>query len=86
MPFNPDPMKKAIELTFSRKRITANHPPYFNGIQVARVDDHNHLGIILNSKHSFTQHIQSIIAKAREGAGMLRFVSRYLLPKTLDEV
>ena len=72
MSFNPDPMKQAVELIFSRKRPTANHLPlYFNGIQVARVDEHKHLGIILDSKLSFSQHIQSIIAKAKQRVGML---------------
>ena len=86
MSFNPDPMKQA-RLIFSRKCTTANHHPlYFNGIQVARVDEHKHLGIILDSKLSFSQHIRSLIAKVKQGVGMLRFMSRYPPRKTLDEM
>ena len=87
MSFNPGPIKQAVKHIFSRKRTTANNLPlYFNGIQVARVDGHKHLGIILDSKLSFSQHIQSIIAKARQCVGLLRFMSRYLPRKILDEM
>ena len=87
MSFNPDPMKQDVELIFLRKRTTANHLPlYFNGIQVARVDEHKHLGIILDSKLYFSQHIQTISAKAKQGVGMLRFMSQYIPRKILDEI
>ena len=87
MSFNPDPMKQAVEVIFSRKRTTVNHPPIsFNDTQVVRVNEHKHLGIILDSKLTFSSHIQSIISKTRQGVGMLRFMSRYLPRKTLNEL
>ena len=49
--FNPDPTKQATELLFSCKNKSPNHPPlFFNGNLVTKVDEHKHLGIILDSK------------------------------------
>ena len=51
MPFTPE----AIDLNFPRKRIENGHPHLFSdGIPVKKVNDHKHLGIILDSKLSFT--------------------------------
>ena len=46
--FNRDPTKQTIELLFSRKRV----PPslFFNGNTVTKLDEHKHLGIILDKK------------------------------------
>ena len=50
MSFNPDPMKQAVKVIFSKKRTTLNHPPIsVNDTQVVRVDEHKHLGITLDS-------------------------------------
>ena len=50
MSFNPDPQKQAVELIFSTKRSEINHPEIrFNNIPVMKVDEHKHLGIILDS-------------------------------------
>ena len=87
MLFNPDPTKQAVEVTFSRKKISANHPPVlFNDIPVIKMNEHKHLGIILDSKLSFATHIQSIILKCRRGIGMIKFLSKYLPRNTLTEL
>ena len=79
-------MKQAIEVIFSRKRTTVNHPAiYFNDTHVTIANEHKHLGIILDSRVSFSRHIESTISKARQRVGMLRFLSRYLPRKTLNE-
>ena len=62
MSFNPDPQKQAVELIFSTKRIEMNHPEIrFNNIPVIKIDEHKHLGIILDSKLSFSAHIKAAI-------------------------
>ena len=87
MSFNPDPNKQAVEVTFSKKRIPMNHPPiFFNDVPVKNVQEQKHLGVILDSKLSFTSHIKSIISKSRQGIGMLRFLSKYLPRHTLNEI
>ena len=46
----PDLEKQAVELIFSRKQITADHPNIvFNNTPVKKVDEQKHLGIILSS-------------------------------------
>ena len=63
MSFNPDPQKQAVELIFSRKRIEIDHPVItFNDIPVKKVNEHKHLGIILDSKLSFSAHINAAIS------------------------
>ena len=71
MSFNPDPQKQAVELIFSRKRIEIDHPVVsFNDIPVKQVNEHKHLGIVLDSKLSFSAHIKSSISKTRKGIGL----------------
>ena len=49
--FNPDPSKQATELLFSCKKSRPNHPPlFFNGTPVTNVNEHNHVGLFLDSK------------------------------------
>ena len=60
--FNPDPRKPAQEVLFSRKKKTQIHPAIsFNNIQVKRASRHKHLGILLDEKLNFKQHIDTII-------------------------
>ena len=87
MSFNPDPQKQAVELIFSTKRIEMNHPEiHFNNIPVMKVDEHKHLGIILDSKLSFSAHIKAAITKTRKGVGLLKYLSKYLPRHTLNEL
>ena len=87
MSFNPDPQKQAVELTFSKKKIEIDHPVIlFNDIPVKKVNEHKHLGIILDSKLSFSAHIKSAISKARRGIGLLKYLSKYLPRHTLNEL
>ena len=51
-----------------------------------KVDEHKHLGIILDSKLSFSAHIKSAISKTRKGIGLLKYLSKYLPRHTLNEL
>ena len=55
-------------------------------ILIAIVDNYKHLGIILDSKLSFSAHIQAAINKSRKAIGMLKFMSKYLPRNTLNEL
>ena len=58
MSFNPDPTKQAVQVVFTRKCKQIDHPKiYFNDIEVKTVNDHKHLGLILDSKLSFISNI-----------------------------
>ena len=49
--FNPEPNKQAVELLFSPKHKSPIHLPiFFNGTEVTRIDEHKHLGLILEPK------------------------------------
>ena len=76
-----------MEVTFSKKRLPTNYPPIcFSSIPVRKVPEHKHLGIILDSKLSFTSHINAVISKCRQGIGLLKFLSKYLPRQTLNEI
>ena len=87
MSFNPDPTKQATEILFSLKKNCQNHPPvYFNGTLVKRVEHHKHLGLTLDSKLSFNNHVNNIISKVRKSIGIIRYLAGYLPIKTLDQI
>ena len=87
MSFNPDPQKQAVELLFSKKRQGIDHPVIlFNNVLVEKVDEHRHLGIILDSKPPFSAQINSAISKTRKGVGMLKYLSKYLPRHILSEL
>ena len=56
----------------------------FNDIPVKKVNEHKHLVIILDSKLSFSFHIRS--AKTKQGIGLLKYHSSYLLRETISEL
>ena len=58
MNFNPDPTKQAQEVIFSRKTKKLPHPPLvFNNVNVTQSIYQKHLGIILDSKLTFENHL-----------------------------
>ncbi len=46
----------------------------------------NYITITLDSKLSFTKHIKSAISKTRKGIGLLKYLSKYLPRRTLNEL
>ena len=51
---------------------------------VKQVSEHKHLGLILDSKLTFANHISEKISKARKGIGVIKYLSSYVPVKTLD--
>ena len=85
--FNPDPNRQAVEVTFSTKRVPVDHSIiFFNDTPVMKVTQHEHLGLILDAKLSFSGHIQATISKSRKGIGMLRLLSKCLPRRILIEL
>ena len=83
--FNPDINKQAVEVLFSHKIKKSIHPPiFFNDAEVIRVNEHKHLGLILDSKLSFSQHVNEKIKIARKSLGVIKYLSSYLPIKTLE--
>ena len=54
MTFYPDPTKQSAQLVFSKKRVSQNHPLiYFQDTPVTIVDEHKHLGLLMDKKMNF---------------------------------
>ena len=79
MSFNPDPSKQAQEVIFSRKIQKTCHPSiYFNNKSVKQVPSQKHLGLILDSKLNFQEHLQNILNKVNKTIGLLRKLQNIL--------
>ena len=62
MLFNPDPIKEAIEACFSYKRHKVVYPPLqFNNNYVQSAHSKTHLGLVLDSKLEFNEHVNNKI-------------------------
>ena len=78
---NTNTNKSAQEVLFSRKKRTQNHPNIaLNNIQVERVSNQKHLGIILEEKLNFKEHIDSIILQVNRAIAVFKKL-RYSLPR-----
>ena len=81
MLFNPGLTKPAHEVPFSRKKKTQILPAIvFNNIQVEKASHHKHLGILLDEKLNFKQHIDSTILKINKGISVIE-KHRHSLPR-----
>ena len=81
MLFNPDPNKPAQEVLFSKKKKAESHPTIsLNNIQVQRSSYQKHLGLILDEKLNFKQHIDSAISKINKSIAVIKKL-RYNLPR-----
>ena len=64
--FNPDIIKEAQEIIFSRKKKDTNHPDlYFNEARLQRRSVQKHLRLFLDEKLSFLKHIENYPKKNR---------------------
>ena len=87
MAFNPDPNKQAVEVICSTKNMKPLHIPlFFNGNEVRKVNTHKHLGLVMDSKLTFSNHINGKITKAPKGIGIIKYLSKYVPVKTLDHI
>ena len=73
MSFNPDPSKQVQEVLFSNKVTKANHPNImFNGNTVQKSANQKHLGLILDEKLTFNDHITSKLTTVNKLTSTLR--------------
>ena len=84
MLFNPDLSKQARGVIFSRKNNKISHPTTtFNTVPVARTSCQKHLGLHLDEKLNFSQHINIKISKANKGIGIIKRLSHIRPRKSL---
>ena len=77
--FNPDRSKQAQEIIFSRKLKKATRPPFlFNNNNVSRVNSEKDLGVVLDVKSTFEEHLKNVFNKTNKMIGLLRKLSNLL--------
>ena len=73
MNFEPDPFKQAQEVLFSRRIKSRNHSClHFNNNSVNRTPLQKHLGMYLDPKLDFLEHLKNIQAKVNKSIALLR--------------
>ena len=73
MSFNPDYTKPAYEVVFSRKRNETHHLLLMrNIVPIKGVPFHKHLGLILETKLSFNEHINTVLSKVIKMIALLQ--------------
>ena len=53
---------------------------------MTKVNEHKHLGIVLDTRLPFSGYVKSIFSKTRKGIGMLKYLSNYLPRETLTQL
>ena len=71
---------------FSSKYKKESHPPLnFNDIPVARKSSTKHLGVILDERLSFREHVKEAIEKAKRCLALMRFLAKYVSSSILEK-
>ena len=82
MNFNPDPTKQAHEVIFSCKAKEIYHLPLVsNNTSVSQSSSQKHLGVIIDSKLIFDEHLKMVSLKISKTLELLR-VLHNLLPRS----
>ena len=87
MSFNLDPSKQSQEVIYSRKLQKVSHLSiYFNNNPIKQVSSQKHLGVILDTKLNFQEHIESILSKVNKTIELLRKLQNILPPASLLKI
>lgn len=79
MTFIPDPTKQAQEVSFSRKANT-NSPYYVNKNPVMRSNSQKRLGVFLDTKLDFKEHLTNTFTNANKNVGLLKEILKQFYP------
>ena len=84
MIFNPDSSKQTEEVIFSRKVKNTTHPPLvFHNAIVSQINSQNHLGVTLDLKLTFEEHLLNVFKKINRTIGFLPKLQSLLQTITL---
>ena len=79
MSFNPDINKQAQEVIFSRRLEKSNYLSLtFNDTSVTQSEIQKYLGMFLDSKLDFKEHIENVLNKVNKTIGLLRKLQKML--------
>ena len=85
MSFDSDFNKQSQEIIFSRQLNKPNHPSLnFNNTVVIQSTTHKHLGMILDTKLDFQEHLKDKLKKISKTIGLLRKVNKSFVRSYLD--
>ena len=78
--FNPDPNKQAHEVIFSRKLKKFCHPclRFNNNNNVSQASSQKHLGLTLDNRLTFDEHLTNVSNKISKTIGLLRKLQNIL--------
>ena len=80
MSLNPGPSQKAQEVIFSRiVNNVLKSPLTFNNEDVGQTRSQKHLGMFLDFKLSFKEHLENVSAKVNTGIAILRKLNPFCL-------
>ena len=83
MSFNTDSSKQAQELVFSRKIKKLNYSELIFNIPVNQASYQKHLGMFLDNKLNFGEHLKYINNKVSKSIGLLRKLQMSLPRRSL---
>ena len=84
MSFNTDPSKQTQEVIFSRKIKKRPNPSLvFNNNNVLQTSSQKHLGVTLDVKVTFDEHVNNVLNKVNKAIGLLRKLQNLLSRSTL---
>ena len=79
MSFNPDLNKQAQEVFFSRKLKKVCHSPLrFNNSNTSRAPSQKHLGLTLDNRLTFDEHLKNVSNEISKTIGLLRKLQNIL--------
>ena len=84
MSFNPDPNKREIKVSFSRKVNSNDHPKLtFNGNQVQQCSSQKYVGLFLHNKLDLNIHLDEKINKCNKIIGIMKKRSTWVSRQSL---
>ena len=78
--FNPDSNKPAQEVLFLRNKLPTNPTINMNNVQVVREPYQKLLGVLLDEKLNFKQHVDKVIMKVNKRISVIKKL-RYSFPR-----
>ena len=70
--FSTDPSKQAQQVIFSRKSKRPTNPPLVFNNNDSQTFSQKHLGVILDFRLTFEDHLNNVLAKVNIAVGLLR--------------
>ena len=85
--FNADVSKQGHNIVFSRKKTVSNHPiAFFINVSIKSAVSQKHLGLFLDEKLNFLEHIDEKIKKVTKKINLLRKLNLMLPCSSLSVI